>query len=1158
MRLRRLDLVRYGKFTDFTIDFGEASPGRPDLHVVYGANEAGKSTTLAAWLDLLFGIPMQSGYGFLHPYSTMRIDALIESVDGAANGGARAFTRIKRPANSLLDDKGQPLAEAALRGALGNLNRETYCQMFSLDDETLEKGGEEILTSKGDLGQLLFAASAGLGGLSARLKQTQEEAEQIYKKGGSKNLIADRKRQLAELAERRKALDTMAGAYQELKRQAHEAVAAHEAADAERRAIAAAAVRNSRRLSAWPQLRALRQARADLAGLGPLPADSLTLVAAHEALLANHAEIASARRALADEIAGLDIDIGPTPLDEAVLALSTRIEALFVQRARFETAQEDLPKRELELRELEARLARVLAAIGQAGETTPEPLLIAAPEAARIRSLLDQRSGVDAALTAARTEMADAARILDEAEASLVDVGSGVPSPESRALLDGLAVSLAALRAANPAARLAIAAQAHARALSQLGGRLAALRPWRGAGDALAGLSLPSIEHVRACRRQIEVKLGEIAQLRVQSGGLQADIARYEAEIAAIAGAVGPATDTEAQSVRTARDATWAQHRRMLDASSADVFEAALRNDDRVTSALVAQGPDRGRLQELAKAKAIAVADARQAAERLEAASLAEAALRGELAAGLPDEIAGLPLSDLETWLLRHAAAIEAVTVRDDAALALREAQADADAHRVRLDKLLTGVGLAISAEEPADIVMARLEGLAQREAKIEALRVAASEARRMLKRRAEDLADAQQREARWSTEFGAACAHTWLGERAGEADIATVRAILPMLGELANLLDQKGSLGRRIDAMRTDQAEFTAHVAQMALALDMQRTQQEPVLGVVARIVARLRAAADDRARRDALRSRKEAALAKLDALETEARRHGAALAAHFMRLGAADLDEATRIVADLGRRDKLVEEARRAESDVLEILQTQDLAAAEALFEAGAPEEWQQDAEEAERRREAHERLCDELLLKRDAAQRSLDAVGADAKVAEIEEARRTLRLEMEDGAARYLRLRAGMLATEQALRLYRERHRSAMMLRASEAFKTVSRGAYRELATQPDAKGDRLIAVGADGSSKEAFEMSKGTRFQLYLALRVAGYEEFTQARPPVPFIADDIMETFDEMRAEEAFRVLGEMSLKGQVIYLTHHRHLCAIAREVVPTVALHEL
>ncbi len=115
MRLRRLDLVRYGKFTDFAIDFGEASPGLPDLHVIYGPNEAGKSTTLSAWLDLLFGIPMQSAYNFLHPYSTMRIGALIEGVDGAPRGAAREFSRIKRSTHSLQDGRGQPLPETALR-----------------------------------------------------------------------------------------------------------------------------------------------------------------------------------------------------------------------------------------------------------------------------------------------------------------------------------------------------------------------------------------------------------------------------------------------------------------------------------------------------------------------------------------------------------------------------------------------------------------------------------------------------------------------------------------------------------------------------------------------------------------------------------------------------------------------------------------------------------------------------------------------------------------------------------------------------------------------------------------------------------------------------------------------------------------------------------
>jgi uncharacterized protein YhaN len=37
MRLKRLDLARYGKFTDQSIDFGERMDGEPDLHIVYGA-----------------------------------------------------------------------------------------------------------------------------------------------------------------------------------------------------------------------------------------------------------------------------------------------------------------------------------------------------------------------------------------------------------------------------------------------------------------------------------------------------------------------------------------------------------------------------------------------------------------------------------------------------------------------------------------------------------------------------------------------------------------------------------------------------------------------------------------------------------------------------------------------------------------------------------------------------------------------------------------------------------------------------------------------------------------------------------------------------------------------------------------------------------------
>ena len=78
MRLRRLGLSRYGMFTDHTLNFGEQIGGSPDLHIVYGPNETGKSTALAGFLDLLFAIEPRSRYSFLHGYAAMRIESDLE------------------------------------------------------------------------------------------------------------------------------------------------------------------------------------------------------------------------------------------------------------------------------------------------------------------------------------------------------------------------------------------------------------------------------------------------------------------------------------------------------------------------------------------------------------------------------------------------------------------------------------------------------------------------------------------------------------------------------------------------------------------------------------------------------------------------------------------------------------------------------------------------------------------------------------------------------------------------------------------------------------------------------------------------------------------------------------------------------------------------
>ncbi|MCD6224717.1 MAG: AAA family ATPase, partial [Deltaproteobacteria bacterium] len=79
MKILEMRMLAYGPFTDKIIDL---SGGNQGLHVIYGPNEAGKSSALRALRNLLYGIPERSTDDFLHPYSKMRIGAAIQSSRG--------------------------------------------------------------------------------------------------------------------------------------------------------------------------------------------------------------------------------------------------------------------------------------------------------------------------------------------------------------------------------------------------------------------------------------------------------------------------------------------------------------------------------------------------------------------------------------------------------------------------------------------------------------------------------------------------------------------------------------------------------------------------------------------------------------------------------------------------------------------------------------------------------------------------------------------------------------------------------------------------------------------------------------------------------------------------------------------------------------------
>jgi uncharacterized protein YhaN len=227
MRLRRLDLLRYGHFTDHSLDFGPAVPGEADLHLVYGPNEAGKSTSMAAILDLLFGMRAQKHpYAFKHEVKTLAIGGALE-IDGVTH-----HLRRVRGRNSLLDASGAPMDEGVLAAGLGGMDRAGFEALFALDDETLERGGEDILASRGDLGEMLFAASAGLSELSKRLGAVRAELDAFDRPRATSTDLRKLTREDEDLAAQIKALDVPAPEHAKLIRAEQEAKAEHDAAAA--------------------------------------------------------------------------------------------------------------------------------------------------------------------------------------------------------------------------------------------------------------------------------------------------------------------------------------------------------------------------------------------------------------------------------------------------------------------------------------------------------------------------------------------------------------------------------------------------------------------------------------------------------------------------------------------------------------------------------------------------------------------------------------------------------------------------------------------------------------------------------------------------------------------------------------------------------------
>ena len=140
MRIKSLELNLFGKFNEKVFDFGSKEDDKSDFHVIFGPNESGKTTTMEAYLRLLYGFPIKEKFAFRHDRKNLRVSGILET-----NQNMLSVSRITSKNGSLRDINNNILPETEILSLLNGFSQNQYKQLLCLDDETIERGGDEIV-----------------------------------------------------------------------------------------------------------------------------------------------------------------------------------------------------------------------------------------------------------------------------------------------------------------------------------------------------------------------------------------------------------------------------------------------------------------------------------------------------------------------------------------------------------------------------------------------------------------------------------------------------------------------------------------------------------------------------------------------------------------------------------------------------------------------------------------------------------------------------------------------------------------------------------------------------------------------------------------------------------------------------------------------------
>ena len=209
MRIVDFHIDGFGHFAD-----ADVGPFGSPVTVFFGLNEAGKSTYLQFIRAILFGFPRRRGGDF---YPPQRGGSHGGRITLAAKDGAKYIVqRTQGPGVgpvTLRSSAGETLNEAMLAGLLGHHGKDVFEKVFAF---TLDELHSEDSLKDESVNSQIYSAGMGATNLPAVLKQLKSNKDSLFRKGGSKQKIAEVNGRLSEVDSKLREVANNAARYGEL------------------------------------------------------------------------------------------------------------------------------------------------------------------------------------------------------------------------------------------------------------------------------------------------------------------------------------------------------------------------------------------------------------------------------------------------------------------------------------------------------------------------------------------------------------------------------------------------------------------------------------------------------------------------------------------------------------------------------------------------------------------------------------------------------------------------------------------------------------------------------------------------------------------------------------------------------------------------------